>query len=330
VGYGARKAIACHTCHGPCISLLSSPSNSYLQPSSTMDPDYLSPPPAYSEQEFDQKISQVTTLSLHTSQALTNIDPDGWPQYDPAAFEATSASEGSSSSPTTTERPSSFPMERSLGKKDDYMEHGIVNDLPSVVPLRIEKKSQQKSNLAKPSAISQSRNESSSLTISENPLPALAISDRNDSRLQSRFVQSTCAEDDMSLTTAVPVHFTQIPNRERGASLPFEAQPPASPSPPARPFVYDNHHQHHVDPYKVTPSQPPRQYLSVQSHSRFIPQERPITSHPPSPDSYVPRLDFNPSIAYGKTQPVALSPPLQQPVKNVQYDPHAFYKYATI
>ena len=235
-----------------------------------MDPDYIPPPPAYSEQEFDQKISQATTLSLHTSQA--NIDADGWPQYDPAAFEAISASEGSSTSPTTLS--SSVPMETSLGRKGDYVQHG---DLPSIVPLRIEKKSQKKS-LAKPPAISQPRNENSCLTIGENPSPTLLCS---------------------------------------GTS-----------SLPARSLVsnHDSHYQQHVDPRNVSPSQSPRHSLPVQSRPRFVPQERPMSSYP-SPDnlqsSYVPHLDFNPSIAYGRTQPTTPSS-----VKNVQYDPHAFYKYA--
>ncbi|KAF8812466.1 hypothetical protein BYT27DRAFT_6422072 [Phlegmacium glaucopus] len=281
-----------------------------------MDPDCLLPPPAYSEQEFDQKITQATALSLQASR-VSNTDPDGWPQYDPASFEASFPSEGSSTSPTTD--------------NNHYMQRDIINDLPSVVPLRIEKKSQQRKNLDKPPAIYQPRNESSSLTIGENPAPVYPGTPDRD-----HFRSRIHSEGDISLTTAVPIHSTQIPNHERGANLippppHSEAQPPAWPpesSPVTRPFVYDNHYQHHVNPYNTTPSQSPRQSLPVQSRPRFVPQGRPMTGYPPSPDnfqsSYVPRLDFNPSVAYGKTQPVTHSP-LQQPVKHVQYDPHAFY-----
>ena len=121
-----------------------------------MDPN--TPPPAYSEQEFDQKISQATVLSLNDSQASLAVDPEGWQQYDPADFGVT---ESTSTSPSTAERPSS-------GKVDDYMQYGKTGDLSSVVPLRIEKKNQPKS-LPKPPAISQPRNESSS----ENSTPPL-------------------------------------------------------------------------------------------------------------------------------------------------------------
>jgi hypothetical protein len=285
-----------------------------------MDPDCLLPPPAYSEQEFDQKTAQATTLSLHTSQVLTNIDPDGWPQYDPAIFETTL--EGSSTSPTT----------------DNYnhtIQRDIINDLPSVVPLRIEKKSQQNKNLDKPPAVYQPWNGSPS-SLDDNPTPVYpGTPNCDDFRSQIHFVQST--EGDMPLTSAMPVHFTQIPNHDRGATLPpttppphFEAQPLAPESSRfARPSVYDNHYVH---PYNTTQSQSPRQSLPIQSRPRFVPQGRPMTHYSPSPDNFqsppVPRLDFNPSIAYGKARPMTPSPPSQQPIKNVQYDPHAFYNSA--
>ena len=299
-----------------------------------MDPDYLPPPPAYSEQELDQKISQATTLSLHNSQASSiSIDSDGWPEYDPAAFEAT---EGSSTSPTTAEH-SSF--ETSSGKKDDY-KHGRIGDLSSVVPpLRIEKRNQSKS-LPKPPVKSHSRNESFS-TIGENSPPTIfdsETSNHNDFRSQHHSVQSSHVEDNvplMPLTTASSVRQSaQIAHKE-DANLsstlpppPFEAQPPTF-LPESGPL--DNHHyQQYVDPYNVTRSQSPRQ-----SRPRFVPQAPPMSSYSSNnfQSSYIPRLDFNPSIAYARTQPVApsLAPsfPLKQPVNNVQYDPHSFYKYAT-
>ena len=294
-----------------------------------MDSEH-TPPPAYSEQEFDQKISQATALSLNVSQASLTLDPDGWPQYDPAAFEAT---EGSSTSPSTAERSSS-------GKTDDYMQHGRTGDLPSVVPLRIEKKNQPKS-LPKPPAISQPKNESSSLTNIENSPPTLfssETSNHDDFRTQHHSAQSTYAEDTVSFMPLTPVqHSTQIPHK-RDASLsslpppPFEAQPPTR-IPESRPIDYDhydhdNYYQQYVDPYNISPSQSARQF---QSRPRLVPQERPAASYSPSPNTIQPSyLDFNPSIAYGRTQPVAPSLPLKQPVKNMQFDPHSFYKYATI
>ena len=294
-----------------------------------MDPDFI-PPPAYSEQQFDQKISQATTLSLHVSQASLTIDSDGFPPYDPAAFEDT---EGPSTSPSTAERSSPFS---SSGKRDDYMQHGRTGDLPSVVPLRIEKKNQPKS-LPKPPAISQPRDENSSLTIGENSTSTLfssETSNHDDFRTQHHSAQSTYAEDTLPLMPLTPVrHSTQIAYK-RDASLsstppppPFEAHPPTC-IPESRPLVYD-HDQQYVDPhnpYNISPSQSARQ---LQSRPRFVPQERPVPSYSSSPNqpSY---LDFNPSVAYGRTQPAVPSLPLIQPVKNIQFDPHSFYKYASI
>ena len=291
-----------------------------------MDPDYI-PPPAYSEQEFDQKISQATTLSLRVSQASLTIDPDGFPQYDPAAFEAT---EGPSTSPSTADRSSPFLKETSSGKMDDYMQHGRTGDLPSVVPLRIEKKNQPKS-LPKPPAISQQRNEIS-LTIGENSTPTLfssGTSNHDDSRTQHHSAQSTYAEDTVPLIPLTPVQLsTQIAHKRDSSPSsipppPFEAQPPTF-IPESRPLVYDhdNHyHQQYVDPYNISPSQAARQFQSG--------PERPAPSYSSSPNqpSY---LDFNPSVAYGRTQPAAPSVPLKQPVNNFQFDPHSFYKCATI
>jgi hypothetical protein len=277
-----------------------------------MDPDCS--PPAYSlnDQEFDQKVSQATTLSLHLSQTSLAVDEDGWPQYDPAAFEA---AEGSSTSPSAAERSSS----------DDNMQHGRTVDQPSVVPLRIEKKSQPKS-LPNPAA--QPKNESSSLTIGENSTPTLfssKTSNHDDIRTQHHSGQRPYAEDTVSLMPLAPVQhypFSMPP--------PVENEPPTS-IPESRPIVYDhydhdNHYQQYVDPYNITPSQSARQF---QSRSRLVPQERPGASYSSAPNTIQPSyLDFNPSIAYGRTQPAAPSLPLIQPVKNLQFDPHSLYNSA--
>ena len=304
--------------HGSC-PLLTSPTNRPIVVD--MDPECIpsNPPPAYSEseQEYDQKISRATTLSLHPSQASLNIDPDGWPQYDPAAFEAT---EGSSTLPSTTEHSSS-------GKMDDYI-RGRTVDLPSVVPLRIEKKTRPKSP---PNPAAQLKNESSSLTIGENSTPTLfssGTSNHDDFRTQYLSLQNPYAEDTVSLKSSTPVqHSTQIAHKmDTSPSLPlppFETEPPTS-IPESRPIVYDHDNQY-VNPHTTTPSQSARQF---QSHSLLVPQERPRASYSSTiQPSY---LDFNPSIAYGRTEPVAPSLPPTQPVRKLQFDPHSFYKYATI
>ena len=293
------------------------------------------PPPAYSEQEFDQKISQAIALSLHISPA--SIDSNGFPQHDPAAFETP---EGSSTSPTTAESSSPVPIETYSRKKDNYKQHDRIGDLPPVVPLRIEKKTQSKS-LPKPPVISRPGNESSStIESSTSTVFHSEISNHDDFGSQPRYVQTTHGEGNvplMPLSTASSLQqSTQIAHREDTnlSSMlpppPFEAQPPTS-LPQSRSFDGHNHQQY-IDPYNVTQSQSPRQSLPIQPRPRFVPQERPMTSYSSSNNfqsSYVPHLDFNPSIAYGRNQPVGSPLPLKHPVKSAQHDPHSFYKYAT-
>jgi hypothetical protein len=128
---------------------------------------------------------------------------------------------------------------------------------------------------------------------------------------------------------------------------PLSVSPPLIPAPPPPPpfgalppefsVGHDNHYQQHFDPYNVTPNQPPQECLPIHWQSRgsrppFVRQERTMSSYSPPNNfqsPYIPRLDFNPSVAYGKTQPAAGSFQLKQPVENVRYDPHAFYKYVT-
>ena len=56
-------------------------------PSSMSSPTDSPPPPPYqmSLEEFDQKTSQAIQLASSTTYP---VDEDGWPNYDPAAFEA--------------------------------------------------------------------------------------------------------------------------------------------------------------------------------------------------------------------------------------------------
>lgn len=299
-----------------------------------MDSDRIpaNPPPAYSEQEFDQKISQATTLSLNLSQASLAVDSDGWPEYDPAAFEA---AEGSSSSPSTAERSSSSKM-------DDYKQHGKTDDqvdLPSVVPLRIDKKNHPKTL---PDPPPQSKNEGSSLTIGKNSTPTLfssETSNHDDFRTQHDSAQMPYTEDAVSLMPLTPVqHFAQIADRRNTSPSsmppppPFEAEP-LNLIPESGPIDYDHDdqdnscYQQYVDPYNISPSQSETQF---QPPSRLVPQERPGARYS-SPNTIQPScLDFNPSVAYGRAQRTAPSFPVIQPVKNLQFDPHSFYKYATI
>ncbi|KAF8165320.1 hypothetical protein B0H34DRAFT_233327 [Crassisporium funariophilum] len=227
-----------------------------------MDPEYLSPPPAYSEQEFDQKISRATDLSLRAVQPQPlEFDQDGWPRYDPTVFEAIPTApfnSSFSSTGNTDHRPSTISVDNvtgsSAGKKDTPQDHqhhdkSTLDRLPSIVPLRIEKKSQS-------------------------------------TKLQASI---------------------QIP-------------PPSSLS--------------IIDPYYHSTSQLPSPRQSLPAPPRPLPvlQERPVTTYSPGSTQYqpfVPRMDFNPAVAYGKSAPAPTAPvhfpPQPQGFSNIQYNPHSFY-----
>jgi hypothetical protein len=69
------------------------------------DPTDAPPPPSYqmSVEEFDRKTSQAMQLASSTTYA---VDEDGWPIYDPAAFEAAGES---SEHPPSSSSSAGFP-----------------------------------------------------------------------------------------------------------------------------------------------------------------------------------------------------------------------------
>ena len=118
-----------------------------------MDHDSSAPPPAYSEQEFDQKISLITDLSTRTRSPP--VDEDGWEVYDPNSFENISSVSTKSASTNNSHLSPTLPYNKtgsSSGNQGIPFEKQPTNywrtdkpdlhNLPSTTPLRIEKKSQ--------------------------------------------------------------------------------------------------------------------------------------------------------------------------------------------
>ncbi|KAF9534301.1 hypothetical protein CPB83DRAFT_844012 [Crepidotus variabilis] len=116
-----------------------------------MDPheDLFSPPPAYSEQEFDRKIAQAAQLSEQTAKwekPRLDVDEDGWPLYDPSLFEEKPkpSSKGmykpeppaaaTSSTTANVEAPTASSSRQSQDGRDSSPR------LAKIVPLRIAKK----------------------------------------------------------------------------------------------------------------------------------------------------------------------------------------------
>ncbi|KDR83714.1 hypothetical protein GALMADRAFT_236054 [Galerina marginata CBS 339.88] len=296
-----------------------------------MDADYLPPPPAYSEQEFDQKISRATDISIVTS--FPRIDQDGWELYDPAAFDNVSTvpsnpmlnsvknpSSISSSSNYLDTSPDRHPMTQPGNDKSS------LDKLPTIVPLRIEKKSQPKydrlynSEAGPSSPLPQPAYDESSYEASSRSPVNLFLDEYHDQRVATHEQERT-------------------PNSRSASPLSFEGRSSFASasnieSRPRENWQAAIQQNTHYDPYYHM-SQPisPRQSLPVEApRNQIMLQERPASSYSPRPDSIYtpsgPQVQFNPSVAYGKaTQSM---PTIQRsPAKiNARYDPHSFYNSA--
>ena len=111
------------------------------------------PPPAYSEEEFDQKVSRATELSLELAKWETpkvEIDEEGFPRYDPSMFEERPrVQKGKDQSTTATFRSSSIskrplPNPKSASSSTD----AGPSTLRQTQPLHISKKSISKAEEA--------------------------------------------------------------------------------------------------------------------------------------------------------------------------------------
>ena len=262
------------------------------------DPDCLPPPPAYSEQEFDQKIAQATDLSLIAS---NSIDPHGWERYDPAAFGAPPAS------PNVVNLPSSTPS------KAGFFDHHHVQTghgnstsvLPTIVPLRIEKKSQLGREPYYNSAADRPGNMS--------PLPFAAQRSQsqeayNDSPNKLSYLPQGAMPPYSPATVSQHRSSVSSVNGLQG-SEDFQSQRPLS------------------DAYWPAPRRPSAQYpLPVTPDKRTVVQESGRVQGQYSSD--VPLVPFDPTIAYGNSTPNPPRPSNEpaSPAAKVQYDPHALYK----
>lgn len=117
-----------------------------------MDANFI-PPPAYSEEEFDQKMSKASELSLELAKWETpevEIDEEGFPRYDPAMFEEPSRAQKRKDQPATTTFRSSSISKRPLPnpKSSTSSNNAGPSTLRQTQPLHISKKSISKAEEA--------------------------------------------------------------------------------------------------------------------------------------------------------------------------------------
>lgn len=104
------------------------------------------PPPAYSEQEFDQKTSRATELSLELAKreaSKFDLDEEGFPRYDPVMFEEVSRAQKGKDQLTPTTFRSQSITKRPLPNPKSFQSSSAAgpSTLRQTAPLHISKKS---------------------------------------------------------------------------------------------------------------------------------------------------------------------------------------------
>ncbi|EIM88424.1 uncharacterized protein STEHIDRAFT_146425 [Stereum hirsutum FP-91666 SS1] len=263
------------------------------------------PPPAYevSQHEFDNKISRAVEESLST--AVSNVrvvDDDGWPVYDPSAFEAVAASyerEGAASSSTASEAERSSSR---AGSHDDKKMPPL--QLPMVKPLRIRNRAPSAGTQASEAERLESRSRSPAARYrhASSPLPP------------NHHSSSPTLSD-----LEAPPPFTPVARHPNG--VPFDGltrlQYIPGDSRPSSPF-YSPEPRHSLPP--LSPPSPQPSTLTYQSPPP--PHRRPVQRRIRQSNEYLKdvngprtsRLDFDPRTAYGRDSHEA--PHTQTPAQN--------------
>lgn len=295
-----------------------------------MDDELLPPPPAYSEQEFDQKTSSALELSLAAHRPSAQPEDEEWEEWSEAAFEAAAvqapSQKGNGQAANQTGTSSQYHGTQSTERGGN----GTSSTLP-IEPLRIHKRGKSGSGrgskprpswyneagLGKPSC-----ERVGSSTSSRPPADCDTSSDLGHSWSGSG-TRHEIPPDDEEDRSIPPPSFTSLgPPMDgvvRMAYHPTESTPPSpllSPAQAHRPLLSPESPQQARPPSQTYagsyPDQSnnsypsfqrsPRQSLPAPSRSpNYHLGPRPVSSIVPSPvQNPVPRMDFNPSVAYTK------------------------------
>jgi hypothetical protein len=323
------------------------------------------PPPAYSLEEFDQKISAAQEVSLTTAQPPPRIgEEEEWETWDESAFEAAAQAMAAASSNkaqliascSSQVVGSSSRLLPTLPKGDDHDRHDYVE------PLRIHKRAESRSS---PGASSSSKQAPSwyaeagladSLSSSSSQGAGPTLSSRaghpNDVPWPStpqpvHHIPTNDAEDAEDRSLPPPPFVAVGPSLDgpqyedvvtlayhgNGSSPPSPLTSPVPvnsllpiPSPPDQP-VY-SHTQPLVQHLPQEPVLSPLSPPSINTH-RMEPRPMASTSlNRPAQTPEIPHMDFNPSVAYPKRGGHTDLHRAQEPSHSI--DATAFYKSAFI
>ncbi|KAF5333704.1 hypothetical protein D9611_002491 [Ephemerocybe angulata] len=326
-----------------------------------MDPLDFAPPPAYDDQEFDQKVTRATQISLEAPPTHTQnseISEERWAEIEEAAFQAAIAASLAESSGSG-----------SAGQSSSHIEPGPPSPsanrapLSTTRPLRIEKKGKVSVDLKqgkdRPSWLPEadgpsSRYEASGSGLESNPFdgddiappPFADIAPHGSSHFAPESVPQPYQEPvsgQTSATTSPALSDTSLlPNLDAlSISASLSGHEWSRPHTPAQRSEHSggqglmpntehtyNHYRQSLPP---SPSQTMGQhYEERRPHSAtsptFAAAAQATMYSRPSPA--VPMVNFNPSVAYGKTAMRYAPAPavvIQQEPQEEVYRANAFY-----
>jgi len=292
-----------------------------------------SPPPAYDEQAFDQKISSALQVSLSTPQPPQRNE-ERWEEWDDRVFDAAAQALSSwgSHGPSGSSQAGSSARSHPPEKLDDAQSPG----LPIIEPLRIHKKAWSPAVQSKPrpSWFSESEGDarssaSTSSTLQHDippedeedhsipPPPFTAIAPSLDGQPVIVMAYHPSGE----LTPPSPLH---SPIR-RSLEFPASSHDHVSPSRPPSRMLPD---QSQLYAEQSRPHPPIRRSLPAPPHPHNVAQQPSTTfSSKPMQSSSIPRMNFNPSVAYSQGGGISELPLARYPTQ--QFDPNGFYKYGS-
>ncbi|KAF8639992.1 hypothetical protein AX17_001238 [Amanita inopinata Kibby_2008] len=251
-----------------------------------------SPPPAYSEQDFDRKISTAVRLSLRAQHSPVRLNDEAWEEWNEDVFED-AARASSEKQDAQTYHPWASPCPSASVRHPTP----IVNSTPTaallpVEPLKINKRASvsDEQSKARPSSL----------------FPPEAAAQRCSSETADRINMTPCQSSATHLSRCGQT--TDPPEFECGSS---------SSSPLASPTIHEL--QQYATPY-TTPAHLAREFDSSRQYSTTVPRrrtprqslppiphvqqhtvsQRPLSDYPSHTRIPTPILGFDPSIAYGQ------------------------------
>ncbi|KAF8974537.1 hypothetical protein BDZ97DRAFT_32376 [Flammula alnicola] len=294
------------------------------------DSDYLPPPPAYSEQEFDRKISLAADISIRTRPPP--VDEDGWERYDPSALEAVSTASTkpvpkdvvnySTTSFNPTADSKAVALDGSPVTLPPVDNGGGVASGSSAWLVKGLLNSDEGYYYPYPSTHDPNGYYDKTTAIQEEE-----ISPESRSSSPPLFINNLHLDSSRQMMNAIPQG--RLAESPRDSHIdPYYFQPHKPLNTTAQSYGAGDYQNPLPDPgsyYTAQPRTPRRPLPSQPRHpSQSFAEERPVSGYQ-SPQ--IPRMNFNPSIAYSKTP---ASPTYHHPIPkdNVQYDPHSFYNSA--